>query len=324
MIVSFNRVLQRLMPYITPSAVVIGVLLAKWFDNFVFLVPWIFAVMTFAGSLGSNFTDLKKVLRHPVALVACIVLLHIIMPLIALGVGSLLFGKEDYTTIGLVLSFVIPTGITSLIWVSIYKGNVVLTLSIILIDTLLAPFTVPLVMQLLVGGSVQMDIGDIMVGLLFMIVIPSLAGMAVNQWGRASFTSKMETNLAPLTKIGIGLVVTINSSAIAPYLRVIDQTLVWTGVTVLCLAALSYVLGFWTGRLLRVERGSVLSLTFNSGMRNISGGAVIAITYFPPPVAVPVIVGMLFQQVLASFAGKRLDNFGKGDKGVAALTHKQI
>lgn len=246
------------------------------------------------------------------------------MPLIALGVGSLLFGKEDYTTIGLVLSFVIPTGITSLIWVSIYKGNVVLTLSIILIDTLLAPFTVPLVMQLLVGGSVQMDIGDIMVGLLFMIVIPSLAGMAVNQWGRASFTSKMETNLAPLTKIGIGLVVTINSSAVAPYLRVIDQTLLWTGVTVLCLAALSYVLGFWTGRLLRVERGSVLSLTFNSGMRNISGGAVIAITYFPPPVAVPVIVGMLFQQVLASFAGKWLDNFGKGDKGVAALTHKQI
>jgi predicted Na+-dependent transporter len=38
-------------------------------------------------------------------------------------------------------------------------------------------------------------------------------------------------------------------------------------------------------------------------MRNISAGAVIATTYFPPQVAVPVVVGMLFQQVLASFSG---------------------
>jgi bile acid:Na+ symporter, BASS family len=46
---------------------------------------------------------------------------------------------------------------------------------------------------------------------------------------------------------------------------------------------------------------------YNSGMRNISAGAVIAITYFPAPVAIPVIVGMLFQQVLASLVGSVLD-----------------
>ncbi|MGP4067354.1 bile acid:sodium symporter family protein [Halobacillus sp. B29] len=317
MIRTFNQFLQKIMPYLTPSAVVIGVVFSDWFDSLVFLVPWIFAVMTFAGSLGSNFTDLKKVLRHPVSMIACIMVLHIVMPLIALGVGTLIFGSGAHTTIGLVLSFVIPTGITTLIWVSIYKGNVVLTLSIILVDTLIAPLAVPFVMHMLVGNAVEMNIQEIMNGLLWMIVIPSLVGMFINQFAEKEFTERLESNLSPLTKLGIGAVVTINSSAVAPYFININGKLILIGVVVCMLAVLAYFIGFLTGKLLKIGRPSVISLTFNSGMRNISGGAVIAITYFPPPVAVPVIVGMLFQQVLASFTGKIFASHGTEEKGVS-------
>jgi len=41
-------------------------------------------------------------------------------------------------------------------------------------------------------------------------------------------------------------------------------------------------------------------MTFNCGMKNLSAGAVLAIAYFPPPVALPAIIGMIFQQLLAS------------------------
>ena len=44
-------------------------------------------------------------------------------------------------------------------------------------------------------------------------------------------------------------------------------------------------------------------------MRNISAGAVLATTYFPAAVAVPVVLGMLFQQMLASFFGYSLDKY---------------
>ncbi|MGI8314949.1 bile acid:sodium symporter family protein [Halobacillus mangrovi] len=304
MIQTFNRFLQKIMPYLTPSAVVIGVVFSNWFESLVFLVPWIFAVMTFAGSLASNFTDLKKVIRHPVGMLACIGVLHFVMPLIALGVGSIIFGEDTYSTIGLVLSFVIPTGITSLIWVSIYKGNVVLTLSIILVDTLISPLAVPLMMKVFVGNAVEMNVQEIMTGLLWMIVIPSLVAMAVNQFAKKEMTQRLEANLAPLTKLGIGAVVTINSSAVAPYFKNINAKLVLVAVVVCLIAMSAYFIGFLTGKLLKLDDESVISLTYNSGMRNISGGAVIAIAYFPPPVAVPVIVGMLFQQVLASFTGK--------------------
>ena len=39
---------------------------------------------------------------------------------------------------------------------------------------------------------------------------------------------------------------------------------------------------------------------FTAGMRNIALGVVIATTYFPSKVAMPVVFGMLFQQVLAA------------------------
>jgi BASS family bile acid:Na+ symporter len=61
------------------------------------------------------------------------------------------------------------------------------------------------------------------------------------------------------------------------------------------------------GRLLKFQQDDIITLTFTGGMRNISAGAVLAITYFPPQVAVPVVLGMLFQQVLASFYGRMLE-----------------
>ncbi|MDV7767593.1 hypothetical protein [Peribacillus sp. CSMR9] len=44
-------------------------------------------------------------------------------------------------------------------------------------------------------------------------------------------------------------------------------------------------------------------MTFTGGMRSISAGSVLATTYFPAAVTVPVVLGMLFQQMLASFFG---------------------
>ncbi|UOQ45831.1 bile acid:sodium symporter family protein [Halobacillus salinarum] len=303
MLQRINMILQKCMPFITPASVVIGVIFSAWLKEFVFLVPWIFAVMTFSGSLNSNFSDLRKVLRQPLPLLACLLVLHLVMPLIALGIGSLLFPGDSYTVTGLILSFVIPTGITSLIWVSIYKGHVVLTLSIILVDTLLAPFVVPYVLKIFVGTSVEMDVLAIMSGLFWMIVLPSLLGMLINQFAKKQTSDKLSAAFAPFTKVGIGLVVAINSSDVAPFLKEVNGKLLLIAVTVFGMAVLAYGTGFITGRLLKQSSPIVVSLTYNSGMRNISGGAVIAITYFPPPVAVPVIVGMLFQQILASFTG---------------------
>jgi predicted Na+-dependent transporter len=224
-------------------------------------------------------------------------------------VGHIAFSGDIFTITGLVLGMVIPTGVTSFMWVAIYKGNIPLVLSIILIDTLLSPIIVPFSLSLFIGGKIEMDFFNIMKGLLGMVVIPSLIGMYLNQVTKGRIKDQLGTRLAPFSKISIGFVVMLNGAVVAPYLKHIDLKLVGITLTVFMIALTGYLFSFIIGRFINGGRDTVISLTFTGGMRNISAGAVIAITYFPAAVAVPVVVGMLFQQILASLNGYFLNRY---------------
>jgi bile acid:Na+ symporter, BASS family len=309
----FNRFIEKWMPFVTPCSLLLGVLFSVWLTPYSFLVPWIFAFMTFSGGLGSGFRDLKKVLQNPAPLLACMLILHVWMPLIAWGAGTLIFHQDAYTMTGIVLAFVIPTGIVSFMWVSLYEGNIALTLSIILLDTFLAPFIVPFSLRVLVGASISIDIWGMMQGLIWMVVLPSLAGMALNQWTKGGVKTTLAPKLAPFSKMGLIMVVAINASVVAPYFKQVNGKFIAIAATVLVIAASGYIWGWLTGRYLKGDKGVVVAMTFNSGMRNISAGAVIAATYFPAPVVFPVMVGTLFQQILAStYAHFLSSKYGRG------------
>lgn len=288
------------MPLLTPASVLIGVLLAERMAWMVFLVPWIFALMTFGGSLSTNFSDLRYVMTRPLPLIVCFGVLHLLLPLIAWSTGQLLYPGDIHTITGLVLAFVIPTGIMSFLWVSINRGNIPLTLALIVLDTVLSPLVVPYSIQFWVGAQIEFDSWEMMKGLLYMIVIPSLLGMAGNQWSKGKMKVKLSPIFSPLTKLGLIFVVSVNSAAVAPFFKDISLQLLSIVLTVFMIAACGYLAGFYVAKLFRWNTSTLVSLTFNSGMRNISAGVVIAIAYFPPAVSVPVIVGMLFQQFLAS------------------------
>lgn len=304
---NINKRLERLMPFITPTSVVIGVLLADIFNSWAYLVPWIFAFMTFSGSLGSNFKSLKDVVSHPMRLITILIILHIIMPLWALLLGHITFSGDANTITGIVLAAVIPTGITSFIWVSIYRGNIALALSVILVDTFLSPFIVPFSISLFAGEKVVIDIFGMMQGLIGMVVLPSILGMVLNELTKGKIQGTVGTKLAPFLKVGIAAVVMINSSVIAPYLTHIDMKLLTIAALSFTVCASGYLFSMLIGKLLKWEREDVVSLMFTGGMRNISAGAVLAVSYFVPAVAVPVVIGMLFQQVLASIFGHILE-----------------
>ncbi|MCL6457056.1 MAG: bile acid:sodium symporter family protein [Gorillibacterium sp.] len=313
MLYRLNRQLERVMPLITPVSVLIGVLLGSHLSGYTYLSPWIFAFMTFAGSINSTFRDFYKVLSKPAPLFACLLILHVAMPLLAMGLGNVTFGEDTFTITGLILAAAIPTGVSSFVWVGIYKGNTVLTLAIILIDTILSPFIVPYTLSVLVGTRVTMDINAMMQSLFLMVVLPSIIGMLINDWTKGRVKARWSPRLSPFSKIAMGLVVAINGSVIAPYLRDINLRLLQIALVVLAFASVGYIIGFLVSRLMGWEEDTVVALTFNGGMRNISAGAVLAVTYFPAPVAIPVVLGMLFQQSLASLFGYLLSRFYKKD-----------
>lgn len=317
-----NQRLQKMMPVITPTSVVLGVFFAAYLEPVSYLVPWLFAFMTFSGSLGSGIGHLLRSVARPMQMLTTLVVLHVIIPLFAFGVGHLFFHGDDYLITGLVLAVVIPTGITSLIWVAIHRGDVPLTLSVILTDTLLSPYIVPSSLAFLIGAKVNVDAWAMSKGLIWMVVIPSLLGIALFHLTKGKVKAALAPKLAPVTKICLGVVVAMNSSVVAPYLFPLSWKLASIGAVVFFIASSGYLCGWLIAKWCGWNRDVIVSMTFNGGMRNISAGAVLAMAYFPPPVLIPVILGMLFQQMLASIYGSLLSRYLSVDKKQIAVLAK--
>ncbi|GGP15080.1 bile acid:sodium symporter family protein [Oceanobacillus neutriphilus] len=302
-----NKQLQTFMPILTPLSVIIGVLFHNIGEQLLFLVPWLFAFMTFAGSLNMKFKDVKVFSQYPAAILFGIAFLHIIMPFGAYFLSTIIF-NDHLLTIGFVISAAIPTGVTSIIWINMCKGHFPLGLSIILIDTLLAPFILPAVLYLFAGETIAIDTASIIIDLLWMIVLPSILGILLHEFMKGNIQA-FSKKLAPFSKLSLFAVVIINSSAVAPYLTEITWELAAIILAVFFLAATGYAIALFIGHLLFKDTHIVTTLVFIGGMRNIPIGIIIAISYFPAKVAMPVVFCMLFQQVLAALFAKVTEKY---------------
>ena len=296
----FNRFAGKWMPFLVFGCLCAGITFAEPIGRLTLLVPFLFAFMTFTGTLNSTFRQLLNIAKNPLPLFVSLLIIHIVMPLLALGAGKLFFPGGPYFIVGIVLEFVVPSAVACFMWSTIAGGNSALTLSIVLLDTLAAPFLVPFSLHVLVGAKVAVDVAGMMRDLVWMIAVPALATMLLNQFTDGRAGKKLSPLLAPYGKIALLLIIMINSTRVAPFIHHMTPMLFGIAGIIFVLAVTGYFLGWLCALLLR-QRGDVTaSMTFGCGMRNISAGAVIAAAYFPAEVMFPVMIGTLFQQMLAS------------------------
>lgn len=321
MLGKLNGILQKYMPLFAPLGLLIGGILGERITSYTFLVTWLFAFMTFYGSLNSNFTHIRKSFSRPLPIIMTVVILHAVMPILVWLIGRFLFSDNPYIIIGLVLAFVIPTGVTSFIWVSMYKGHIGLTLSVILISSMLSPFIVPVSMTLFAGSKVKIDSWDMIMGLLMMIVIPSILGMVLNNMTHGAIKNVLGDKLAPFAKLSLIFIIIINGAKVVPYLKNLDNSIFKIAIVVVLLAGTGYLLGFIISTVFKWDKEVRVSLIFNCGMRNLGAGTVLALTYFPSPVLLPIIIAMLFEQLLASLCGMMIKRFGSNTN---TKTNKKI
>lgn len=305
------------MPFLTPLGVIAGLILAQRIAGASPAIIPLFAFITFSGALSMTTRDAIAVARNPLPIVVFLVSFHIVIPLLVRIASGLVFsGDAEYVT-GFILLFAIPTAVSGYIWTSIHRGNGPLALALILLDTLLAPFVVPMTVSLLMGKAVSIDTGGMFVSLLLMVVIPSVLGVSINELSKGRLPLRIVPIFKPFSKLFLVAVIAINVSRL-------PGTLPPLGPDFIAVAALSVALsfgGFAVGRfasaLLRLPVADTVSVTFATGMRNISAALVLAIAFFPPRAALPVVTGILFQQTLAALAGvgliQKMVNRGHGN-----------
>jgi tagaturonate reductase len=294
------------MPVLTPFGVVLGFLLPRVFIILRPFIPWIFGIITLSGALKLKAREFGLTLRSPLPILVSLFSSHVVMPLAVLLIAGLIFRGDTDTISGYILVYSVPTAVSGIIWVSIYKGDNALALALILISTMLAPLITPGTMAVLLGTKVSLDMTGIALSLVGMVVIPTIIGVTANEISRGKAPKVISPYLNPVAKICMILVIAANASAVAPKVR-FDDPKVWiiAGVCIL-LAAIGYVLARFIGIVCRLSPGKQVTIFFSSGLRNISAATTIAIEYFPEEAALPALLGIVFQQTMAAIMGKLL------------------
>ena len=303
-----NRHLERLMPVLTPTGILLGFLLPGIFIHLRSFVPWLFGLITLTGAMRLRVSEFGSTLYSPLPIIAFFISTHVLMPLCAMFAAAHLFGNSPDTVAGFVLLFAGPAGVSSFIWVTMFKGDKALCLTLILLDTLLAPLVVPGTTSLLMGAKVTMDMTGIALSLILMIVVPTIIGITLNETSRGFIPDLACPWLNPFSKICLVLVVAANASPVASIIHISDP-MVWKIATAcVVLSTTGFVLSKLTALSIRCSRGKNISLFFAGGLRNISAVSTIAVTFFPEAAALPALLGIVFQQTLSAVMGKLLGN----------------
>ena len=193
---ALNTWMTPKMPLLILGALALGLLFP---DQIGLLCPAVSALMmfqTFANSLGSSVQDLGRVLSHPKPVLITMLSLHLLMPLAALGIGSMCFPDQPLYTLSLVLMEGSPAAVSSLMWIVIGGGSVELCLSIILLDTMLSPVILPLTLRLLCGSVVELDTLGMIRDLFVMIVVPAALAMVLCRQSQTTAESLFQAGSA--------------------------------------------------------------------------------------------------------------------------------
>lgn len=272
-----------------------------------------FIYLTFVTSLDIHFKDFKNILKKPVLPLGMLILIHGIMPIVAWGIGRLFYPNDFHIRLGFLISSVIPVGLTSIVWTGIAGGDIVLALVVVMLDTLASPIILPGFFALVLGQSVDINYSKMVIELIIMVVVPSLAGMLLNDVTKGKIEAFSHSIGGFTAKIGVLFIILINSAAIAPKI-IWGLDIIKLLFVILLLMVSGYVIGYISSYALR-ERSypTVLTMVYNVGMRNINFGFVLALTYFPMNVAVPVVLGSVYNQPLAAIVTS-LFNLKKSEK----------
>ncbi len=300
--IRLNQLFEKRMILVVGSGILFGALFNNFFISIKSWIPYIFAYITFAVTISCSFNDFKKVFKAPGLLLTILGLLHLFLPLVATILARIFLPGQPLLQAGIILMTAAPIGVASTMWTSISRGNVPLALTTVVADTILSPLVVPLIMLVTIGHKVQFDVPSLMWGLAWMIVIPTIIGMACHDLTKGKISRNWKFITGPTSKILLAVVIAVNLAVVWNSLHLLQSSLSVVAVLVFIMGCSGYLSGLTYARLLNFSPEITNTFIYTVGMRNNTAGLVLALNYFPEITAVPTVFITLFQQPLAALS----------------------
>lgn len=295
-----NELLERFFPIYVILVIILGLTFHRSAEALAGCTVFLLGIQMFLMGLSVRIRAVLQSLQQPRFMLFWIFLAWGVMPAVSFLLGRLFLSSSPEFAVGMILTTALPAAITSNVWTGISAGNLPLNITIVGTASVLSGIVTPFLLSAWVGAFISIDALDLFLGFLTGVMLPTLAGIFVNE--KASFRlDSFRTVQKLVVKILAGLIIFINAGVMEPYLRQWGWQAVGLLFLVILQAVLTYALVLLImSRVKGVSREDLVPLAYASAMRNNSAGVVIGFTYFGPTVAAPVILSILMQQPLAS------------------------
>ena len=262
-------------------------------------------VIMFVMGLTLKFDDFKVVFSRPRDVIVGCLAQFTVMPLLA-WVLARIFGLDQALTVGVILVGCCPGGTASNVITYLAKGDLALSVGMTGVSTLLAPILTPLLVLLLAGQSVDVDVVAMFLSILWVVILPIVAGLIVKRlW--PTQTEKATAYLPALSSVTICFIVLIIIAANA-------HKLLTGGLIIILVVMLHNIcglaLGYLIGRIMKLEPSKRKAISIEVGMQNSGLASSLATLHFAayPMATIPGALFSVWHNISGAIVARYLSN----------------
>ncbi|MFG3256189.1 bile acid:sodium symporter family protein [Streptomyces sp. NPDC048172] len=242
------------------------------------MLPAVLAVIMLGLGLSLTVDDFRRVAAYPRTVAVALGCQLVLLPAVCFGL-VLLLGLTPELAVGMMLLAASPGGTMANLYSHLFGGDVALNITLTAINSVLAVFTLPLVVNL---STAYFDVGDGReVGLRFeksvqvfaLVLIPVAAGM----WARARRPGFADRAARPVKVLSLVILALIIVGAIAAEAGNVGEYLLDIGLAALVFSSLSLATGYAAARAARAGHAQAVAVCMEIGMHNTSLSLTIAL-----------------------------------------------
>ncbi|MQY15529.1 hypothetical protein SRB5_57110 [Streptomyces sp. RB5] len=244
-----------------------------------YLLPVVLAVIMFGLGLGLSVADFRRITAYPRAVAVALGCQLLLLPAACLGL-VLAFGLPGELAVGMMLLAASPGGTMANIFSHLFGGDVALNITLTAINSVVAVFTLPLVVNLSLAhfmAGTDQALGlrfDKTVQVFLVVLVPVALGMLVRE-RRPGFAERTE-RLVKVVAVAALVVVVIG--AVAAERNNVTGYLRDAGLVVFLFGAVSLATGYGATRLARAGHRQSVACCFEVGMHNTTLSLAIALS----------------------------------------------
>ncbi|GAB3845102.1 bile acid:sodium symporter family protein [Micromonospora andamanensis] len=241
-------------------------------------LPVALGIIMLGLGLGLTTGDFRRVARHPKAAVIALVCQVLLLPVLCFGL-VLAFDLPPELGVGMMLLAASPGGTTANLYSHLFGGHVALNITLTAINSVLAVFTLPIVVNLsaayLLGDARSIGLQfDKVLQVFAIVLIPVALGMLI----RARSARVAQRLDRPVRVLSVVVLVAVIAGAVLGERDNLADYFVSVGLAVLAFNLLSLGIGYGVPRLAGVERSAAKAAGFEIGIHNSTLAITIALS----------------------------------------------